>query len=148
MMTEICFFVTGIPRPGGSKKCFRHSKTGKMIVTETGKYTGAWRDMVTMAALGAYKCEPLTGALWVEMVFYFPRPKSHFRIGKYSDQLKPSAPLYHTTKPDTTKLLRSTEDALTHIVWRDDSQIARQEAGKRYTLGTPGAEITIRTLEE
>jgi len=36
----------------------------------------------------------------VDINFYFPRPKSHYRTGKYAGQLKENAPSYHTKKPD------------------------------------------------
>ena len=74
-----------------------------------------------------------------------PRPKSHFRA---NGLLKPTAPLYHTSKPDLTKLMRSTEDALTGICWTDDSSIARQSPLKLYSNdGLTGATIEVTTLE-
>jgi Holliday junction resolvase RusA-like endonuclease len=49
------------------------------------------------------------------------------------------------TRPDATKLWRPTEDALTGIVWRDDSQIIRQLVRKRYCGPgeVPGAEVLV-----
>ena len=47
------FFVEGIPRPGGSKKAFAIKKngryTGKTIVTDAGKHTKKWREIITHA---------------------------------------------------------------------------------------------------
>ncbi len=148
---KIEFFVPGIPRPGGSKRPFR-TKFGKMVVVEAGKHTKDWRASVALAGSEAYRGELLTGALRFDVMFLFPRPKSHYRTGQYSDQLKPSAPHHHITKPDRTKLLRSTEDALTGIIWRDDCIVTCGQVSKRYVAepaeyGKPGALITI-TLED
>jgi Holliday junction resolvase RusA-like endonuclease len=50
--------------------------------------------------------------------------------------------------PDTTKLVRSTEDALKGICWRDDSQVVYQVASKEYAArgGIPGADIKIERM--
>jgi Holliday junction resolvase RusA-like endonuclease len=40
--------------------------------------------------------------------------------------------MHPTVKPDLTKLLRAVEDALTGVVWRDDSQIIHQVVNKEY----------------
>ena len=96
------------------------------------KHTATWRDAVRAASLLAYKGSPLNGPCRVEYIFYFNRPRAHFGSGKNSQVLKPSAPKHHTKKPDLTKLIRSTEDALTGIVWADDSQCVEYAAEKEY----------------
>jgi len=40
---------------------------------------------------------PLEGALSVSMIFNMPRPKSHYRTGRYSHLLKSNAPKLHTS---------------------------------------------------
>jgi hypothetical protein len=42
--------------------------------------------------------------------------------------------------------LRSTEDALTSIIWKDDSRIADQHVKKIFG-DRPGAYITVRQIE-
>lgn len=64
--------------------------------------------------------------LAVEVVFYRQRGKGHYRSGKFSRILKPDAPAFPATPPDTTKLWRGTEDALTELTWHDDSRVIRQ----------------------
>jgi crossover junction endodeoxyribonuclease RusA len=61
-----------------------------------------------------------------------PRPKGHYGSGKNELTVKNSAPKYPDKKPDCTKLLRALEDALTGILWIDDSQVVRQVVGKSY----------------
>jgi Holliday junction resolvase RusA-like endonuclease len=87
--------------------------------------------------------EPLRGALRCDMTFIMPRPKYHFN----KKGLKPNAEYFHSKKPDKLKLARSTQDALTGIVWEDDSQDAIGEVKKIY--GTPtGCKITITEIKE
>lgn len=137
----IKFFVAGIPRPGGSK---RHVGGGRII--ESCKHTAGWREAVAWAARNYHDGPLLDGPLRVRLEFVMPRPKAHYGTGKRAGELKTTAPAYHTTKPDTTKLIRSTEDALTHVVWKDDALIAEQQASKVYG-DKPGAWVTIKALD-
>lgn len=132
---QIQFFVNGLPSPGGSKKHFvLRRKDGSLVtrpdgspivnVTDMGgQKTKNWRANVAFFAREAYDGAPLLGPLLVRLEFIMPRPGSHFGSGKNAAQLKPSAPKYHTVMPDASKLTRSTEDALTGILWRDDAQV-------------------------
>lgn len=144
MSTWMRFDVVGIPKPGGSKKAFYNKKLGRALIVDACKKNKQWRDTVADTAV-ANRCPTYGGALVIEVHFRMPRPKWHFG----AKGLRPSAPAHHTTKPDATKLLRSTEDALTGIAWRDDSQIVMQTVTKAYcAVGEyPGAEIRITELE-
>lgn len=150
-MKEISFFVSGLPRPGGSKTAFCLKKggvyTGRAIVTDAGgQRTKEWRQDVTAAAFQAMKTAdslPLTGAIELEIIFQIPRPKSHFRPDGFS--LKPGSPKHHITRPDAGKLARSTQDAMTSICYRDDGQIIKETHSKVFS-GSPGAWITIREI--
>ena len=42
--------------------------------------------------------------------------------------------------------MRSTEDALTGIIWRDDSQVVEHRIRKVYVERDPGAEININQI--
>jgi Holliday junction resolvase RusA-like endonuclease len=134
MMIE--FFVAGIPSPSGSKKAFMHPKTGKIVVMDTAKNKGTWQALVAMHAQKAMTdagAEMITGPVKMLVEFSFTRPKSHFGTGKKSSQVKETAPKAHTKKPDLTKLIRCTEDALTGIVWQDDCQVIERESSKAYS---------------
>lgn len=142
-MNIINFFVAGIPRPGGSKRAYVNRFTGRAAVAETGKHTPAWRSDVKDAAAKAIGNRPLLdGPLKLTVRFVFPRPKKHFT----KSGLRPDAPHYHTSAPDTTKCLRSLEDALKGVLWVDDSRVALQLADKRYG-DKPGALITVEPLD-
>ena len=144
-LRTIEFFVPGVPRPGGSKRVFLNRKTGKPIVTDMSNNQG-WKSAVRFAAAVAAQDGPLSGPLSLLITFYMPRPKSHFRSGKFAGQIKPTAPIYPTNMPDTTKLIRSTEDSLTGIVWSDDCLVAVQSACKLYG-GRVGALIKVSELD-
>jgi len=111
-----------------------------------------WREAVKWAAIEAlnrsYQAQValspevsmVSGPVSVCMVFTLPKPKS--------------APKKRRTWPDRTpdlsKLVRSTEDALTSAgVWEDDARVIRCEASKVYpgegtdALHIPGAVIRI-----
>lgn len=137
-VTAIAFSVHGTPAPQGSK-----TKWG----TEDNPRTGPWRAAIAAEASAAMNGllaihEPVT----VNVLFYFPRPKSHYRSGKHAGEMKPGAPNHCATKPDLDKLLRAIGDAITGIVIRDDCQIVAVAAVKHY--GPPHAEITISPLPE
>lgn len=140
--TDVSLFVPGVPAPGGSKTVFR-TPSGKVNVTDAGgERNKNWRAVVATVAYAHFRGLPMDGPLEVSVVFVMPRPKSHFRR---NGTLRPNAPRLHTNKPDATKLWRSTEDALTGILWRDDSTICRQAVEKVYG-DVPGARLTVRRL--
>lgn len=90
--------------------------------------------------------DPLLGPVTMSISFYMPRPKSHYRTGKRSDELKDNAPGAHVGKPDLDNLEKAVMDAFTVAgVWRDDSQVYRKTAVKMYSEH-PGAEITIEEM--
>lgn len=48
--------------------------------------------------LAELPAQPFEGPLQMELYFFFGRPKSHYRTGKFSHILKPDAPLWFTQK--------------------------------------------------
>ena len=75
---------------------------------------------------------PLEGAISVSMVFHMPRPKSHYRSGKYSHLLKDMSPRKHTSRPDIDNITKFYLDAMTGLFWKDDSSVCSIEAIKIY----------------
>ena len=138
----LTFTVAGMaPAPQGSK---RHLGNGIMV--ESCKNVKPWRYLVQQAAV-SLNHPTITGPISISIVFLFPRPKSHYTP---KGTLKPSAPTYHFVKPDGSKILRSTEDALVDSgLVQDDARIALASFTKRYTTETehPGAIITIIPLD-
>lgn len=138
--------IQGIPAPGGSKRGFYIAKLKRVVITDAGgERTKNWRAICAEAARQQYAGDPLQGPLQVTFMFFMPRPKGHYGTGKNASVLKPNAPTLHTSKPDALKLARSTEDALTGILWGDDAQTALLTVEKRY--GTrPGCRVIVETM--
>ena len=140
---RVCFTVHGEPAPGGSKSAFLHRSTGRIVVTDAGgKRTKEWRSSVAAAArIAMGPREVLTPPIGITMVFRMQRPKSHLTP---RGALRIGSPVLPISRPDATKLLRSTEDALTGIVWGDDAHIAEQWIYRIYARPdeSPGATIT------
>jgi Holliday junction resolvase RusA-like endonuclease len=118
------FIVHGVPGPQGSKTPtgqMRRTKTGGLtpVMRESSAKVKPWRQAVAAAAevcvLGHPNRAwfPLDGPLVVRMVFTMPKPKSAPRTRR-------TWPMRY---PDLSKLARSTEDALTGIIWADDGRI-------------------------
>lgn len=118
-MSEIAFFVPGLPAPKGSARGFVVG--GRAVVTHDSKRTKPWeRDIKTFASQ-AWKGPPTIGAVSLKLAFTLPRPKS---LAKRFDA--------HTKRPDLDKMIRAALDALTHIIYADDSQVTEIHAVKRY----------------
>lgn len=145
------FEVEGKASPSGSKKAFINKHTGRISVVDTAKNKDSWQSWVRLKATEAARdagIEPSRNPFSLTVVFFFARPRSHFGTGKNADKLKPSAPLCHTQKPDVTKLMRCTEDALKGIAWHDDSQVAQQTAEKHWHHNRDLVVITLREIPE
>lgn len=140
--------VYGVPAPQGSKRPIRNQHTGRIVTVEMSEKLEPWRQDVKAAAEAVLdqlgRPSPFAGAVVVRMVFSVMRPKSVTR----SKRPFPSA------KPDLSKLLRSTEDALTGAgVWTDDALVVEYtRLAKVYcnedpeALDRPGVMIHIGEL--
>lgn len=143
--------VIGVPATQGSKRAFPiRRKNGQIgvAVTESGGETHrAWKGLIidafmakygTCAASDAGYEEPMGGPVIVDFTFYLPRPKS-----------APKSRVFPDRKPDSLKLARLVEDALSLMAYRDDAQIVTHSIRKRYAIGRPpGVEIAIRPASE
>jgi len=146
-MASVLFFVPGKPIPGGSKRGFVNPRTGAVIITEAaGKANKDWRAQVVASCREVFKLPPLEGPLELKIEFRMPRPQNHYGSGRNKGALKPTAPHYHCIRPDATKLTRALEDALTHILWKDDAQVTTQNVTKRYADSKPGALVEVTPL--
>jgi Holliday junction resolvase RusA-like endonuclease len=129
-----------------------------MIATEGNRERsslGAWRTAIATEARLAFGDRPLLeGPLSIELAFRpASRPSSHYLPANRRRpvrELRANAPAWHAQKPDADKLERSALDALTGVIFRDDSQVAVLVASKRWPdeLEGPGLTIRIRSLEE
>jgi crossover junction endodeoxyribonuclease RusA len=150
----IQFWVYGHAQPAGSKTAMPiRRKDGSYVTTASGKpvvplvdanrKAAGWKQEVKEAARKAYSGPLLDEAVRVRIAFVRVRPKGHYRTGKNAHLLKDDAPSHPTSKPDVLKLARGVEDAMTGIIYRDDSATVSLEVEKFY--GEP--ECCIVTVE-
>ena len=135
--TRLHIVVRGSPTPQGSKRAIQHKTTGRPVVIEqTHRRLRDWRSAVVAAARQATnggKLPPFDGPVIVAVTFTLRRPQNHFRTGRYATLLRDDAPPDPGGSPDTGKLLRATEDALTDAkVWKDDALVVQGWIAKYY----------------
>lgn len=138
----IWFDVFGSPAPQGSKKFVGVSKSGRGLMVESSRKVKPWRMDVKAAAelARAENGETLDGPLGVSMVFTLPKPASApKRRRTWPDRM-----------PDLSKLIRSTEDAISDAgLWADDARVVEVCASKVYpgegadALDAPGVRVAI-----
>jgi Holliday junction resolvase RusA-like endonuclease len=145
MRKIVNFFVPGIPATSGSKRAFYNKATGRVSMVPDNKRQKPWQATVRLAASEAYKSAPFTGPVFLSCQICFTRPKGHFGTGKNAAKVKEGAPKYHTSKPDSLKVCRAIEDALSGVIWKDDSQITCHFIEKSYA-DKPGASILVCSL--
>ena len=137
-MDELSFTVYGTPQQRGSKRAF--SVGGKARLADANAKSKPWMAAVSHAAGEAMgDRELIMGPVRLDVAFLFSRIKSHYHTGKRSSELREGAPVLD-------KLIRSIGDALTGVVYRDDSQVVEVQAVKIFTDGAARAEITVNTL--
>lgn len=115
--------VEGKPLPQGSKVAFLRGK--KIVMKESAEGLKEWRDHVasTVSTHMQYRgleCLEKT-PMEVRLIFAMPRTKA----------MKPTDSLAMVQRPDIDKLERAILDALTGVVFKDDSQVCILLAGKR-----------------
>lgn len=134
--------VYGAPGPQGSKSFKGMSGSGHAILVESSKTVKPWRIAVTHAAREAMPTEDfcITGPIAVMMTFTLRKPKSAPKNRR----------TFPDKKPDCSKLVRSTEDALTDSgIWEDDARVVVTLSTKTFpgdhpdSLPAPGVVIRI-----
>ena len=142
MAVTLEFRVIGIAQSMGSKRAFVPKGWVRPIITDSNRNLKSWQSLVAAVAGETIRARDdwqiLEGPVRLSAAFYLPRPKG-----------LPKKYVAHTKAPDVSKLLRSTEDALSGIVYRDDSQIVEVLTGKYYAAvgDVPHCDITIETTE-
>jgi Holliday junction resolvase RusA-like endonuclease len=132
---QVRLVIYGTPVPQGSKNAFYIPKLGRSVIVENNKKTKPWRQEIAGAAGEAMRIQELELVqdcpVSVRCCFFFDRPKS----------LK-KAIRYKLTKPDIDKLARSTLDALTGVVFKDDSLVVHLTLDKMFDE-RPRVEIEV-----
>jgi crossover junction endodeoxyribonuclease RusA len=130
----ITFTVIGHAQPQGSTKAFMPKGARYPVVTSDNPNLKGWRHLVADEAQRHASGGPLCGGVHVTLDFALQRPKS---LPKRASQ--------HLKKPDIDKLARAVLDALTGILYHDDSEVVRLDVTKRYAapIEAPSVRITV-----
>jgi crossover junction endodeoxyribonuclease RusA len=130
----ISFHVHGLPIAQGSSRAF--VVNGKPIITTTAKGLSIWRRLIADVAQRFAPPEPWDGPVGIELHFGIPKPKSAPKKRR----------VWPDKRPDLDKLTRAVLDALTYVVFADDSQVVELSASKDY--GAPGVAVEVRRIPE
>lgn len=147
MTTELTFFVEGDPVAQPRVKAARR---GNFIHIYTPPTADAWKKLVGLRAKEAVKLSKWKhdgSPLGLRLLFWMPRPKSHFRTGKFWSILRDDAPKQHTSKPDIDNLQKAVMDAMTDAgIYSDDCLIFQTEALKAWAGDgfKAGCHITLK----
>lgn len=121
-MKHYRFAVKGLPVPKGSTKAFvirGGPRKGQAVVTSASN-TKDWEKVIKFQVQD-FPVAPLEGPVGLYLTFYLPRPQS-----------APRRVQLPAKKPDLDKLARACLDALTGIIYRDDSQVVELYCRKRF----------------
>jgi crossover junction endodeoxyribonuclease RusA len=130
MSLAYSFTVWGTAAPQGSK---RHVGNGVML--ESSDRVRPWRQDVRFAALEKRPPDwDMTTPMRLDLVFWFPRPATHYGTKKGISYLKANAPIDPVSARigDIDKLQRAVFDALTGVAYLDDRQVIDAHARKAY----------------
>jgi crossover junction endodeoxyribonuclease RusA len=145
-MNSLTFTVPGVAAKKGSTRAFIPKGWKRAVITNTDPKAKAWQQLVSEAAtqaLSRSNLQPFAdGPVLLDVWFFLPRPKK-FLTKKYASV---DVPLI--TTPDVDKLARVVVDALTRVVYPDDSRVIDLYVHKRYCAAgeLPRAVITVRAV--
>jgi Holliday junction resolvase RusA-like endonuclease len=129
---NVSFQVHGLPVPQGSTRSW--VVNGKPVITSAATGLSTWRRLVADVAQRYAPDEPWEGPVGIELHFGLPRPKSAPKRKR----------VWPDKRPDLDKLTRAVLDALTYVVFADDSQVVNIRATKDY--GAPGVVVEIHRI--
>jgi crossover junction endodeoxyribonuclease RusA len=158
----VAFVVRSNPEPGGNKSGFpiyrgsvakgTREFTGRVVVAEQNRKVRGWRAAVEFAIRpqGPHRpaiADMIQGPLVAKFWFSLKRP----------GRVPPERLGYPSVKPDCSKLIRATEDAITDAgLWADDARIVALIVSKAYVgghhadgtpaLDEPGCAVEIFTI--
>lgn len=83
--------------------------------------------------LGVLPEQKMTNPIKCKLLFFCKRPKTHYKTGKKSNELKENAPKYNTNKKDLDNMVKFILDALNDKLYLDDSLVVEIYAVKHYS---------------
>lgn len=140
--------VFGRPAQMGSKRAFVRGSRAIMVNDNSDRLRQWYNAVASRAAETMGSAPQFLGPIRLSVEFRFKRPRGHYGSGRNAAMKKPGSPIMHTQKPDLDKLVRSTQDALSAVVWRDDCQVCEYGVVRRVWAedGREGATIVVEEL--
>ena len=140
------FKVPGEPKGKGRP---RFSRVGKFTKTYTDAKTKMYEEKIANAARiamdrcqGKWPQEPLETPLSITLIFHIGVPKSYSKK-RTTDCL--TGKEWPTKKPDVDNIAKAFLDAMNGIAYKDDVQVIRLHAYKKYSID-PHVHITIHEV--
>lgn len=142
------FSVAGRPKTKGSWRAFMIG--GKARLIPDNKRSKPWEKKVALRAREAMAGRrPIRGPVRIDAVYYFRRPVSHFKkSGDLSAAGRRNPLPAKKSTGDRDKLDRCIKDAMTGVVYRDDSQDVSGGSSKEFAVGRGGLECALITVME
>lgn len=147
-MPTIQFTIPAVPV---SQPRQRHRNVGKFIqnYTPTKHPVNAFKAAAQMASRQAYQGPPLTGPLFLEVVFVMPRVKPSWlkKDSPWFADWKAGKRVPHANaRNDRDNLMKSFQDALNKLLWADDGLIYDGPVGKWVASADeqPHVRVTVR----
>jgi Holliday junction resolvase RusA-like endonuclease len=143
-MTEavVRFHVAGIPQPKGSARAFLPRGAKFPVVTSDNPKLKGWEHTIRQALHVVVAGTPrdtlaaiYDGPVLVALDFALVRPAS---LSRRITQ--------HVKRPDVDKLTRGAIDAMTGVLFRDDSQVVEVRARKRYADTSAGVAVRVERV--
>ena len=146
MTTSIAFVVPAVPvaQPRQRHRVLTsHGRTFAQNYVPTKHPVNAFKASVQHAAREVYPGPPMEGPIRLRLVFLFPRPKRLIWKSRAMERA------WHVAKPDADNAAKAVKDALSKLLWRDDSQVCMVLIAKQYAAGDeqPRVDVTVEGIE-
>lgn len=145
----IDIFVEGNPKPQSRPRVSVRAGRGFAYNADS-REMKAWKAALDDALRPFSFPGDFEGPMHVELVFRLPRPKAHYRTGKFSHLLKDSAPGDHQSRCDLDNLSKVILDKITRSgYWVDDNQVVFMSVRKRWAFEEePGCEVRVIPIKK
>lgn len=143
-LRKIELFVPGTPRTQGSLVPFWHAGLQMCKVKpEHEPELEAWRKLIAAYGRQRWAGEPTANPVQLDTVFYFGRVKLTAAGPRNLKGVYPT----NRMVGDTDKFRRAVQDALTGVLYVDDSQVCKGWEEKRFVAGVEREGVLI-VMEE
>lgn len=136
-----------VPIPPQQQERPRYAKRGRFVQVYDPKKTKKFKQELgqfVKAYMRKNELQQFTEPVIVSVIFYRPVQKSLSRVEK---QRRLNGIHPPKVKPDVSNYLKSFEDGLNGILWKDDALIIRETVEKRYSEN-PHIEIDVQEWSE